>query len=76
VQQPVSDVARLTAQIEAEYAAAFAGLHGLAAGTVRHDVITAKMCRAQEASDELTALVGEEAAKPLIVAALDGAEPH
>jgi hypothetical protein len=69
--QNKSEVARLRAQIEAEYAAAYAGLHGLSAGSSRHDTIQAKIARAQEYSEQLIAALGEQEAMPLIVEAMD-----
>jgi hypothetical protein len=71
-----SEVARLVAQIEAEYAAACAGMHGLSAGSARHDVIQARMSRAQELGEQLIECIGEEAALPLIVEAMDSASRH
>jgi hypothetical protein len=49
-----SEVARLRAQIEAEYQAAQRGLTGLAAGTTRHAFITAKMERMTQYLQQLT----------------------
>ena len=72
-----SEVARLVAQIEAEYAAACAGMYGLSAGSARHDVIQARMSRAQEIGEQLIERIGKEAALPLIVEAMDaGSRRH
>jgi hypothetical protein len=56
-----SEVARLLAQISAEYEAAERGLQGLASGTVRHHFINAKVERMSELHDSLRTLVGEQA---------------
>jgi hypothetical protein len=70
-----SEVAALRATIEAEYQAAYQAVHGYSEGSVRHAVIAARMGRAQEAARSLEALIGKEAAKPLIIDALDAAHP-
>ena len=70
-----SEVAALVACIEAEYQAAHEALYGYSEGTVRHAVISARMSRAQAASKQLIAVLGEQAALPLIVEALDGSQP-
>jgi len=67
-----SEVARLTEQISAEYASADAALHAMASGVARHAVIAARMSRAQRSSQELIEAIGYDAAKPLIVAAMEG----
>jgi hypothetical protein len=56
-----SEVARLLAQIGAEYEAAERGLKGLAAGTARHEFINHKMERIGELHASLHSLVGERA---------------
>jgi hypothetical protein len=66
-----SEVARLRAQIEREYAAACAGLHGLSAGSARHDFIQRRMANAQEYGEQLIEQIGKEAALPLIVEAME-----
>jgi hypothetical protein len=68
-----SDVTALLATIEAEYTAGRAALCGMAQGTARHAFITAKMERMEIAQEALIAAVGEEAAKPLIVAVWEAA---
>jgi hypothetical protein len=68
-----SEVARLRAQIEREYAAACAGLHGLGMGSARHDFIQRRMASAQEYGEQLIAQLGKEAAMPLIVEAMERA---
>jgi hypothetical protein len=66
-----SEVARLRAQIEREYAAACAGLYGLSAGSARHDFIQRRMANAQEYGEQLIERIGKEAAMPLIVKAME-----
>jgi hypothetical protein len=66
-----SEVARLREQIEREYAAACAGLSGLAMGTARHDFIQARMARAQQYGEQLIERIGAQAAMPLIVEAME-----
>jgi hypothetical protein len=56
-----SEVARLLAQIGAEYEAAERGLKGLATGTARHEFINHKMERIGELHASLHSLVGERA---------------
>ena len=56
-----SEVARLLAQISAEYEAAQNGLHGLAQGRARHSFITARMENMGKLQVELEKLVGDEA---------------
>jgi hypothetical protein len=57
-----SEVARMRRRIDLEYEAARQGLHGLAAGSARHDFITARMERfAQKVFDLRTAGRVEEA---------------
>jgi hypothetical protein len=53
-----SEIARIRQQIADEYQAAQLGLYGLAAGTSRHQFITARMERMGEAFTRLTELVG------------------
>ena len=50
-----SEVARLRYQIEQEYRAAELAMNGFAAGTARHDFITAKMERVGECRNRLGA---------------------
>ncbi len=66
-----SAVARLREQIEREYAAAWAGLAGLAMGSARHDFIQARMANAQQYGEQLIERIGAQAAMPLIVAAME-----
>ena len=70
-QKQGSEVARLLAQIRAEYEAAGRGLSGLAYGTSRHDFVTQKMNTVGKLHEELKALVGETPAIALIVEQLN-----
>ena len=67
----INTVAWQIRQIEEEYASAHAALQGLSAGTARHDFITAKMGRAQEAGERLIEQIGAREALPLIIGAID-----
>ena len=67
-----SEVARLRAQIAAEYEAASRGLCGLASGTARHAVINARMERMSECVSKLAALVGVEQAAAMLAETLEG----
>jgi hypothetical protein len=60
-QEQGSEVARLLAQISAEYEAAQQGLSGLACGVSRHDFITTRMENLGRIHDELQSLVGDAA---------------
>jgi hypothetical protein len=66
-----SEVARLREQIEAEYAAACNGLHGIRAGSARHDFIQKRMECVQQYGEQLIVQIGKEKAMPLIVAAME-----
>ena len=65
-----SEVARLLAQIDAEYEAAERGLTGLALGTARHDFITARLEQISHTCTRLQALVGDDVMK-LVAQKLD-----
>jgi hypothetical protein len=56
-----SEVARLLAQISAEYEAAERGLNGLAMGVSQHEFITARMEHMGQLHSELQTLVGDVA---------------
>lgn len=56
-----SEVARLLAQMSAEYEAAQWGLTGLASGTARHAFITARMEQMSRLHTQLRAVVGDDA---------------
>jgi hypothetical protein len=53
-----SEVTRLLARIEQEYASARSGLSGLASGTARHAFLTGKMERIQTCYRSLCGLLG------------------
>ncbi len=55
-----SEVARLLAQIDAEYEAAERGLIGLALGTTQHAFITARTEHICQLHKELWTLVGDD----------------
>ncbi len=61
-----SEVARLLAQISAEYQAAQYGLSGLSSGGARHDFITAKAESIGRCHEELIELVGPDQAISII----------
>ncbi|HJT59145.1 MAG TPA: hypothetical protein VJ761_21745 [Ktedonobacteraceae bacterium] len=69
-----SEVARLMAQIDAETTAACRGLSGLAAGTLKHAVINAKMERIAALKETLTPKIGEEAAVKVVIELLEQQE--
>jgi hypothetical protein len=56
-----SEVARLLAQISAEYEAAKLGLTGLAYGTSQHEFITARMEHMSQLHSQLQSIVGDNA---------------
>jgi hypothetical protein len=62
-----SEVARLRAQIDAEYTAAHLGLCGLAAGTACHAIINARIARMANYLKELREQGKEEEAKALLL---------
>jgi hypothetical protein len=66
-----SEVARLLAQISAEYEAAQRGLTGLSLGSSKHEFITARMENMGQLHAELRNLVGD-AAIAMIATQLDG----
>jgi hypothetical protein len=70
-----SAVARLMAQIAAEYEAGVQALHGPALGNARHDFIIARMEGIENARVALIKQVGEEATLPLIIEAIEGKKP-
>jgi hypothetical protein len=67
-----SEVARILAQISAEYEAAQRGLTGLSLGSSKHEFITARMENMGQLHAELRDLVGD-AAIAMIAAQLDAA---
>jgi hypothetical protein len=64
--QQMSEVARIKAQIVAEYEAGKRGLEGLAQGTARHEFIQRKMENMSRCHMRLVALVGEAQAGQII----------
>ena len=72
-----SDVARILAQICAEYEASNNGLYGLAQGTARHAFITARLENMGKLHEQLQELVGEQAIGLIAqrLDQLDGANP-
>ncbi|MBO0783607.1 MAG: hypothetical protein J2P37_32755 [Ktedonobacteraceae bacterium] len=67
-----SEVARLRAQIEAEYVAGQQALSGIAAGTARHQVITARLERMRVVKDALAQQIGEREAMHVFCEVLEG----
>ena len=65
------EVARLMRQIEQEYEAAQRGLSGLAAGTARHEFITARMEHIGACHESLKQLVGEQQASAILTETLE-----
>ncbi len=72
-----SEVARLMQQIELEYEAAQRGMYGFAAGTAKHEFITARMENMGRCHEKLITLVGEREATRALAGALEqaGNEP-
>jgi hypothetical protein len=66
-----SEVARLLAQIRAEYEAAQRGLTGLAQGTAQHAIITQRMENMGRCQQQLEHLVGPMPAIAMIADCLD-----
>ncbi len=66
-----SEVARILNQIQAEYESGTRGLCGLAAGTAKHQFITARMERIGQLHSALGEIVGEDQATALLVATLE-----
>lgn len=66
-----SEVARILAQISAEYESAQQGLTGLSSGSSQHAFISARMENMSQLHTELRVLVGD-AAIAMIAAQLDG----
>ena len=68
-----SEVARLKAQLDAEYQAARLAMTGYAE-VARHEYITTRMERMGALHEELRGLVGDEKATEALVKALDGSK--
>jgi hypothetical protein len=67
----MSEIARIRAQIQAEYEAATRGLSGLSAGSTRHTFITAKMENIARCQKQLIELTGKEQAMQIILETLE-----
>ena len=70
-QQNSSEVARLVAQITAEYEAAQNAIYGMASGTARHSFITARMERMNALRCELVNEIGDREAMAAMWEALE-----
>lgn len=70
--QTKSEVARLKAEFELEYASAWAALHGPTQGNAQHKIITAKMERMSAIQDSLIAVMGEGRATRLVLELMEG----
>jgi hypothetical protein len=68
-----SEVARIKRQIELEYEAAQRGMYGFAAGTTRHEFITARMENMGRFHEQLITLVGKQEATRALAEALEQA---
>ena len=68
-----SEVARLMRQIELEYEAAQRAMHGFAAGSGKHQFITARMENMGRHHERLRQLVGEQEAVKALVEAMEQA---
>jgi hypothetical protein len=69
--QGQSELGLLLQQIDAECAAAFQGLYGLASGVSQHDFINARYDRIGQLQGELEQLVGDDKAAQMVVERLD-----
>lgn len=67
-----SEVARLRAQIEQEYAACVWALSGLAAGLAQHHFIQCRFRQMDRTHRSLTKLLGEEEATTILCEVFDG----
>ena len=68
-----SEVARIMRQIELEYEAAQRLMYGFAAGTAKHEFITARMENMGRCHEQLVTLVGEKEATRALAQALEQA---
>jgi len=73
--QGQSDIARLKAQIDAESAAAWNGLHGLGL-VARHKFIHSKYERLGQLGDQLERIVGKDAAIDTIIDSMNKHSPQ
>jgi hypothetical protein len=69
-----SEIAELRQQIELACVAAFQGLHGLAQGVARHQIINARMERVGALQETLGSLVGEQEATRIVYEAYERGE--
>jgi hypothetical protein len=61
-----SEIAQIRQKIQAEYEAAERGLHGFANGAARHDFISARTENLGRLHEQLSTLIGPDAAIALI----------
>ncbi len=66
-----SDVARVKAEIELQWSAACHAMHGMSEGTLKHEIITARMERMGERHDNLREMIGEGRAAKFLVKTMD-----
>jgi hypothetical protein len=66
-----SEVARLLKEIELTYQAAKNALEGLAAGTAKHEFITAKMASLDQYRESLAQIVGADQAMEMLVQVIE-----
>lgn len=67
-----SDIQRIMQQIDDENNAACQALYGLSSGSAKHSFINAHYYRIGELRQELSGIVGDDAAMGLIVERLNG----
>lgn len=67
-----SEVARLMAQIIAEFEAAQSAMYGMATGVARHQYINARMERMGALKNELATRIGDSEAMTMTWEALEG----
>lgn len=66
-----SEVALLMQRVREEFEAGQRALHGLSLGTAQHKFITERMENIGKFHEDLQALVGDEAAMPLLAQVLE-----
>ncbi len=66
-----SEVARLRAQIDAEYLAVYRGFSGLSSGSTKHEVIIARLERFGAVTASLVEQYGPAEVVPLIVSVME-----
>jgi len=67
-----SEVANLMAAVDAQNAAAWNALYGLAEGTAQHQFISARYAEIWHIKDQLAEHVGEEQAVEMVIQRLNG----